>query len=108
MFPNNCPVVEETADGISVGLCWFYIGEEKTCPRHGKINEIENNENKMKVTINLTEEEVKNIRRVVLDLAPDKSIKKLAKMTDNDLINLLVEMSRKEIIRSLMMSRPIL
>jgi hypothetical protein len=38
-FPRNCPVIEETADGIPVGTCWFYLPDPdgKTCPRHGKV-----------------------------------------------------------------------
>lgn len=35
--PNNCPIIEQTADGVEIGTCCFYIGEEKICPRHGKI-----------------------------------------------------------------------
>ena len=33
-MPNNCPVVEYTADGERVGTCTFYLKDGKTCPRH--------------------------------------------------------------------------
>jgi hypothetical protein len=35
--PRNCPVIERTGDGVSVGACEFYLNENTTCPRHGKI-----------------------------------------------------------------------
>lgn len=35
---NNCPILERTADGISVGRCWFWLGNNKTCPRHGNVS----------------------------------------------------------------------
>lgn len=34
-FPNNCAVMERTADGVAVGRCWFYMPDGHTCPRHG-------------------------------------------------------------------------
>ena len=37
ILPNNCPVIEKTADGISVGACCFYIGTEGYCRRHGMV-----------------------------------------------------------------------
>ena len=33
----NCPIDEQTADGIKVGRCWHYIGPEGYCPRHGDV-----------------------------------------------------------------------
>lgn len=33
--PNNCAVIERTADGVNVGACLFYLKDGKTCPRHG-------------------------------------------------------------------------
>jgi hypothetical protein len=33
--PNNCAVIERTADGICVGPCCFHMKDGKTCPRHG-------------------------------------------------------------------------
>jgi len=36
--PNNCPVMERTGDGRLAGRCWFWLGANDTCPRHGKIN----------------------------------------------------------------------
>ena len=38
--PNNCPVLEFTADGECVGTCTFYIGTKKICPRHGDLSEV--------------------------------------------------------------------
>jgi hypothetical protein len=35
-WPHNCPVIEHTADNISVGICWFYL-KDNVCPRHGFI-----------------------------------------------------------------------
>lgn len=36
--PNNCAVIERTADGISVGACTFYLGiTGMICPRHGVV-----------------------------------------------------------------------
>lgn len=37
MFPNNCAIIERTADGVSVGPCTFYLENGTTCPRHGKV-----------------------------------------------------------------------
>lgn len=37
LFPNNCPVLEYTADGDCVGPCTFYLKDGKTCPRHGEV-----------------------------------------------------------------------
>lgn len=34
MFPNNCPLIEKTADGVEVGACWFGMKND-ICPRHG-------------------------------------------------------------------------
>jgi len=36
--PNNCPIRERTADGVSVGRCWFWLGDNETCPRHGDVS----------------------------------------------------------------------
>lgn len=38
MFPNNCPILEQTADGYNVGRCWFHL-ENNKCPRHGDVTE---------------------------------------------------------------------
>ena len=35
----NCPIMEQTADGRSVGRCWFYLPDGKTCPRHNDVTE---------------------------------------------------------------------
>lgn len=35
--PNNCAVIERTADGVNVGACWFYLTDGITCPRHGVV-----------------------------------------------------------------------
>lgn len=36
-MPNNCAVIERTADGVNVGPCTFYLKNGTTCPRHGKV-----------------------------------------------------------------------
>lgn len=35
--PDNCAVIERTADGKSVGPCLFYLEKGTTCPRHGVV-----------------------------------------------------------------------
>jgi hypothetical protein len=40
---DNCPIREHTADGISVGRCFYYLtpgpaGEHVMCPRHGDVS----------------------------------------------------------------------
>lgn len=37
---NNCPIRERTADGVSVGRCWHWLGwdGERICERHGDVN----------------------------------------------------------------------
>lgn len=35
---RNCPINEQTADGVSVGRCWFNLPDGKTCPRHGDVS----------------------------------------------------------------------
>jgi len=42
LHPRNCPVIEETADGVACGTCTFFMKEEHVCPRHGKIIELDN------------------------------------------------------------------
>jgi len=37
-FPNNCPILEQTADGYCVGRCWFNLKDGKFCPRHGDVS----------------------------------------------------------------------
>lgn len=37
-FTSNCPISERTADGFSVGRCWFYLEDGHTCPRHGDVS----------------------------------------------------------------------
>jgi len=34
--PNNCPIVEMTADGHFVGRCFFFCPDD-VCPRHGDV-----------------------------------------------------------------------
>ena len=34
---NNCPVRERTGDGVSVGRCYFWLGTDSRCRRHGVI-----------------------------------------------------------------------
>lgn len=41
LMPYNCAVREFTADGVSVGRCWHYVGLERTCPRHGDVSVVQ-------------------------------------------------------------------
>lgn len=34
----NCAVRERTSDGTPVGRCWFYVGGDDVCPRHGDVS----------------------------------------------------------------------
>ena len=38
-FADNCPIREYTADGVSVGRCWMWLGGTKFCLRHGNVTE---------------------------------------------------------------------
>jgi len=38
--PMNCPVIEQTADGVAVGVCCYHL-DSGVCPRHGKIEVID-------------------------------------------------------------------
>jgi hypothetical protein len=40
--PTACAVREQTADGVSVGRCWFNVVEGR-CPRHGDVAEVQKN-----------------------------------------------------------------
>ena len=33
----NCPIIEQTADGVSCGRCCHYLPDGITCPRHGEV-----------------------------------------------------------------------
>jgi hypothetical protein len=35
----NCPINEQTADGVPVGRCWYYLKDGKTCPCHGDVED---------------------------------------------------------------------
>lgn len=35
---SNCPIVEQTGDGIPVGKCDFYLKDGIDCPRHGDVS----------------------------------------------------------------------
>lgn len=39
---RNCPIRQHTADGVSCGRCWYYVGEGpvKTCPIHGDVTQV--------------------------------------------------------------------
>ena len=39
LHPNNCPLIEKTADDVEVGTCCFYM-KDNTCPRHGNITKL--------------------------------------------------------------------
>ncbi len=34
----NCPINEQTADGVVVGRCWYHLPDGVTCPRHGDVS----------------------------------------------------------------------
>lgn len=36
---GNCPINEQTGDGVMVGRCWFSLNEKYHCPRHGDVSE---------------------------------------------------------------------
>jgi hypothetical protein len=38
---KNCAVREFTADGISVGRCLHYVGNDNMCPRHGDVSAVQ-------------------------------------------------------------------
>lgn len=38
IMPSNCPVIEQTAEGVEVGVCTFHMPDGHTCPRHGDVN----------------------------------------------------------------------
>ena len=46
MFPNNCPVIEVTGDGVEVGTCTYHI-PDGVCPRHGRLLTQRANENEV-------------------------------------------------------------
>jgi hypothetical protein len=57
----NCPIIEQTGDGVNCGRCWFYLPDGKTCPRHGDVSVAVN---KYKLTNKLTlESELKKSQR---------------------------------------------
>ena len=42
-MPDNCQIREHTADGVSVGRCWYFLepgpsGEHTVCVRHGDVS----------------------------------------------------------------------
>jgi len=37
LFPDNCAVIERTADGQRVGACTYYLTDGVRCPRHGRV-----------------------------------------------------------------------
>jgi hypothetical protein len=38
LFQNNCPIRQFTADNVSVGRCWHWLGDNRTCPIHGDVS----------------------------------------------------------------------
>lgn len=52
---KNCAINERTADGVLVGRCHFYVGDDDTCPRHGDVRTIMEH---YRTTGRLTPEEV--------------------------------------------------
>ena len=39
--PKNCAVRQFTADGVSVGRCWCYVGDSDVCPVHGDVSAVQ-------------------------------------------------------------------
>ena len=39
--PRNCPIFEQTIDGVEIGVCAFFMPDGKTCPRHGDVTKFE-------------------------------------------------------------------
>lgn len=39
--PNNCAINEQTADGRTVGRCYYHLEDGKTCPRHGDVSKVQ-------------------------------------------------------------------
>jgi hypothetical protein len=37
-FPNNCPIIEVTGDGVEAGTCTYHL-KGGVCPRHGEVRE---------------------------------------------------------------------
>ncbi len=37
-YPANCPILEQTADGVCAGRCWHLLTDGE-CPRHGDVRE---------------------------------------------------------------------
>jgi len=35
---SNCPINEQTGDGIAVGRCWLFLKDGKICSRHGDVS----------------------------------------------------------------------
>jgi hypothetical protein len=40
---KNCAIREHTADGVSVGRCWHFVGDTGQCPRHGDVRAVQDN-----------------------------------------------------------------
>ena len=38
---RNCAIMERTGDGVKVGRCWYFVGENFICPRHGDVKEVQ-------------------------------------------------------------------
>lgn len=34
---NNCPIIDQTNDGLSIGQCWYYLQPDGVCPLHGDV-----------------------------------------------------------------------
>ena len=49
---NDCAILERTADGISVGRCWYYLKDDM-CPRHGNVKAVQDH---YRLTGELTDE----------------------------------------------------
>ena len=59
-----CAVRERTADNVSVGRCYHFVGDVNICPRHGNVSDVQK---RFSETGKLTDEN---------DLLPRKTLKK--------------------------------
>lgn len=40
LAPKNCAIRERAGGGESAGRCYFYVGNDDQCPRHGDVSAV--------------------------------------------------------------------
>ena len=65
----DCPILEQTADGVTCGRCCFPLPDGVTCPRHGDVSE---EVGKFASTGRLTLENVMRKRKGLSRLGPKR------------------------------------